>query len=166
MLAHHRDGRTHRAELPPEVYPDHDIPLVFGQFPERLRRGHDRCVAHESVEAAEALDCCLHHALPARDRRNVVVNRDRFAAELVDFSDDLIGGGLGGCSAAFAIAAEVGHHDPRAFLGKLECERAADTPSGPGDRDAFALESVSHGVCILCFNLSYRSCKRHNIQIA
>src|SRR5439155_12271029 len=113
------------------------------QFVER-RGVEDAGVAHDCVDAAEALDGRVHDRLPTFGRRHRVVGRDTNAPGLLDFGDDLFGDGGVGAVAAHRAADVVDHHE---CTSRCQVERveAAETAPGTGDDDDLAGE-VDHGL--------------------
>ena len=98
--------------------------VVAGDFGNR-RRGEDRRVVDQDINAAERIDGRGHRRVDAVLICHVHLDRDGGVTD--------IRGGLAG-----AGDIDIGDGDPRAFAGIDLCEMTADAPCRAGDQRRFA----------------------------
>ena len=82
-----RTGVPQRREVPLEVHPDDGVPLLLGgvdQHPVADEAG----VVDEDVEAAERVDCLLHHRLGLGEVGDIGTVGHRLTAERLDLGHD------------------------------------------------------------------------------
>src|ERR1700722_1944683 len=115
---------------------DHRVPFLDRHVVEHAI-AKDASVVHHDVDAAEIVDCVLHHALrvfPARDAAGVG-HGATLAVRLLDFLDHALSR-----ARILALAgdrrADVVHHDLGAVRGQGNRRRPSDPAAGAGyDRD-------------------------------
>src|ERR1017187_1524935 len=140
LFAEYRRCRTDGGEMPFQMDRNHIVPVALRHVVNDTRP-NDARIVHQNVESPEAIDRAPDDALAAFHRGDVVVIRDRLAAEPANLLDHLSGYTLIGAAAGRA-AAEIIDDNLRALAREQHRIRAPDSSSRAGDNCHLPLQPL------------------------